>query len=225
MSSIQKIQRKKGMTYKAVLKSGQQVLKTKTFSKQSLAKQWLKHQSASIEAISAFGLCGARMKLTCLIDEFTKQYKGKDVSLIGKLEYWRRAMGDKYLLDISTNDIRIQLKDFASGKSLRSNGCRSKQKIKLVESDTKRRPSTVNRMKAALSSLFKYAIQEGLVENNPVKGIPNKPENNKRVRYLSDSECERLLEAARKSKWSRLYTLIILAITTGARKGELINLK
>lgn len=50
-------------------------------------------------------------------------------------------------------------------------------------------------------------------------------ENNKVVRYLSDGEREALLVAAKASQWDKLYLLIILAITTGARRGEMLGLR
>jgi integrase len=42
---------------------------------------------------------------------------------------------------------------------------------------------------------------------------------------LSDSERSRLFKAVRQSSWDKLYLLVLLAITTGARKGELVNLR
>ena len=42
MSSVQKIQCQSGMRYKAVLKRGDHVLKTKTFTKQQSARTWLR---------------------------------------------------------------------------------------------------------------------------------------------------------------------------------------
>jgi len=49
--------------------------------------------------------------------------------------------------------------------------------------------------------------------------------NNTRVRYLDQAERERLLAACRVAAWSRLYLLVLMAITTGARRGELLALK
>jgi integrase len=51
------------------------------------------------------------------------------------------------------------------------------------------------------------------------------PENNARIRFLSDDERSRLFKAARQSDWDKLYLLVLLAITTGARKGELLSLR
>ncbi len=225
MSSIQKIQRQSGMRYKAVLKRGDHVLKTKTFTKQQLARIWLRKMEADQETIKALGLSGARTTLSDLIDVYLGQYSGRDKSLKGKIEYWRQCLGSKYLPDISTESIRQQLKLFGSGKALRPNGSRSHTKIKMVQTNHARKPATVNRMKAALSSLFKLAIQDGLVLSNPVTGISNLPENNMRTRYLSTTELEELLLVAKSSEWDRLHLLILMGVCTGARKGNLLSLK
>jgi integrase len=42
---------------------------------------------------------------------------------------------------------------------------------------------------------------------------------------LTDEERVALLDACAKSEWRPLHTLILLAITTGGRKGELIRLE
>ena len=67
MSSIQKIQRQSGRRYKAVLKSGSRVLKTKTFTKEALAKQWLKRMQMDAEAMDALGLKGEIVYLIQMI--------------------------------------------------------------------------------------------------------------------------------------------------------------
>ena len=45
------------------------------------------------------------------------------------------------------------------------------------------------------------------------------------MRFLSDPERTRLLAACRASKWARLYAFVLLALTTGARRGELAPLR
>ena len=45
------------------------------------------------------------------------------------------------------------------------------------------------------------------------------------MRYLSEPERKALLEACQASAWDRLYLLVLLAITTGARQGELLRLR
>jgi integrase len=74
--------------------------------------------------------------------------------------------------------------------------------------------------------LFTVAVKEWrLVDRNPVREISKKKEARGRIRFLSDSERDALLEACAKSDWPALHALVLLAISTGARRGELIRLK
>jgi integrase len=45
------------------------------------------------------------------------------------------------------------------------------------------------------------------------------------VRFLNDEERARLFDACKASKYPRLYALALMAMLTGARKGELLGLR
>jgi integrase len=64
-----------------------------------------------------------------------------------------------------------------------------------------------------------------LIDRNPVSDIAKKKEGRGRTRFLTNEERDRLLAACKASEWSDLHTLVILAISTGARRGELITLQ
>lgn len=88
-------------------------------------------------------------------------------------------------------------------------------------------PATVNRYSAALGAVITWAIKRRIAPRadvHPCRTIERKAENNEKVRFLSD-ERARLLEASKLSRWPRLYLLVMLALTTGARKGELLALR
>ena len=53
-----------------------------------------------------------------------------------------------------------------------------------------------------------------------VSDIARKKEPRGRTRFLSDEERVTLLDACAKSAWPALRTLVLLAITTGARRGS-----
>src|SRR5690606_3295918 len=46
-----------------------------------------------------------------------------------------------------------------------------------------------------------------------------------RVRFLSDDERVHLLEACRSAKCPYLYAVVVLALSTGMRHGEVMNLR
>ena len=49
--------------------------------------------------------------------------------------------------------------------------------------------------------------------------------DNARIRFLSEDEQQALLAQCKQSQWQPLYLLVLLAITTGARLGELLRLR
>lgn len=121
--------------------------------------------------------------------------------------------------------IRTTLENYANGKALRGNGVDARGRAVLVHTGRKRSAGTVNRMRACLSSIFRYAIKtKGYTTDNPVRLVASLTENNKRTRFLSDDERKALVAACKASEWNKLYLLVLLALTTGARQGELLGL-
>ena len=68
-------------------------------------------------------------------------------------------------------------------------------------------------------------MNRGYIKVNPAKLVSSLPENNERTRFLSEAERTSLFKACRDSHWDKLYLIVLLAITTGARKGELNKLR
>jgi integrase len=88
-----------------------------------------------------------------------------------------------------------------------------------------RQAATVNRYLAMLSHACTLASAEWQwLERNPLQGVRRLPEPRGRVRYLSDEERTRLLEACQQSGNRFLYPAVVLALSTGARKMELLSL-
>lgn len=86
--------------------------------------------------------------------------------------------------------------------------------------------------KALLSAILDYAtlqqeddgILEQYIADNPCKRVRSLKLDNKIVRYLSDEEKPRLLKAA-KDIGGKFYLKVLMALTTGMRKGELDRLR
>lgn len=62
------------------------------------------------------------------------------------------------------------------------------------------------------------------IDENPCENLLKLKENPKKRRILTPEEEIRLLEACKSSKNPYLYCITLIAITTGARKGEILNL-
>lgn len=69
--------------------------------------------------------------------------------------------------------------------------------------------------------MLNKAIQWGKLEKTPFKAVKLLKENNKRLRYLEKEEIVRLLSRCSK----RLRPIVVLALNTGMRKGEILGLK
>jgi intergrase/recombinase len=91
--------------------------------------------------------------------------------------------------------------------------------------DEGHRATTINRKKAVLSSVYKFALSRGYVDANIVRNVVIDDDTKRRDRMLSDDERQRLIKACKESHWDKLYLLVLIAMTTGARKGELMSLR
>jgi integrase len=86
--------------------------------------------------------------------------------------------------------------------------------------------STINRYKSKLSAVFIHFIQhpdyKRLGFTNPVRkeSVSRYRENPAKDRFLDADEQAALLAACRESHWDRCYLLVLMALTTGARKGS-----
>jgi integrase len=83
-------------------------------------------------------------------------------------------------------------------------------------------PATVNRNLATLKAIYNKAIFWGRYSGiNPVKRVKFFRENNKRLRFLEKSEIVTLLDNC----VDYLKPIVIIAINTGMRKREILDLK
>jgi integrase len=88
-----------------------------------------------------------------------------------------------------------------------------------------RAPATVNRYMSTLSHALHLATVEWQwLDISPLRHLHRLSEPRGRVRYLTDAERTRLLQACQESAQPALYPLVVLALSTGARKMELLQL-
>ena len=93
--------------------------------------------------------------------------------------------------------------------------------------DKKLSPSTANKKISKLKTLFNRGIHRGYIEKNPFAFLKSLKVPRRQVRTYNDDECSRILAAAKDigEKFSMPWTLIIdLALSTGLRRGEILNL-
>jgi len=63
------------------------------------------------------------------------------------------------------------------------------------------------------------------MEDSPIKKIKRLKEDRGRTRFLNDKERERLLNACIEFENESLYLIVVIALSTGARQGEILNLR
>lgn len=89
-------------------------------------------------------------------------------------------------------------------------------------------PATVRNTLAFLSTLFSWAMREGLAPRNPCKGV-ERPAASATLDFLSQTETQTLLDglvAREGATGGRLLHLCVtMALFTGLRKGELFGLR
>lgn len=86
------------------------------------------------------------------------------------------------------------------------------------------KPASVNRIVAVLKHMFTKANEWEMVDDQvykKVRQVKLLEANNRRLRFLSKEECKSLIDACN----DHLKPIIITALNTGMRKGEILSLK
>lgn len=168
------------------------------------------------------------LTLHALIDLYMAQYEGRDITRTARLDWWRGQVGTLRLDEVNDDHLHAALEALARqpGRYYAGKDADGRPIYK-----ARRKPltgATVNRYAVAIGAVFTWAIRRRVAPKgfaHPVRGIEMQRESPGRTRFLSDDERARLLTACKASKWPRLYLLVLMALTTGARRGELLGLR
>jgi len=182
---------------------------TATFERKTDAKEWGKATEASMREGRYFPQREAKRRtLGDLVDrqlETVRTKRPHDYDRQrGLLGWWREQLGDYALAQVTPAVI-------------------AKHRDELLKV---RSPATVNRHLAALSKAFSNALREWhWIQDNPLRRVAKETEPPGRVRFLSEQEREALLTACRNSDLPELHLIVLLALTTAMRRGELLGLR
>jgi integrase len=158
-----------------------------------------------------------------VLEEVPKKRDGRMHTV--NLSWWRRKLGSTKLADITPAVLidhrsRLQREPYRRADPTRPKSEHEGGPVREYE----RSASTVNRYLAALSHVFTVARREWQwLHINPMENVGKLKEPGGRDRFLSREERMRLLKEARKDP--ALYTLVVLALSTAARAGELTGLR
>jgi integrase len=222
MASIQKLKRKTGFVYRVFIRNKGSRHISKIFKSKQLAKEFIRKVEYNVEYEFIHGISPAsqKLRLADLIVAYMDNYEGTErVTRQHEVDRWLKLIGNKYISDISKHDIRAGIAKLASGNGLRGNG-----QNKSTELPRPRANSTLNRNKLVISAVLQFACNEYDLVENVARKIRAKPVNNARMKFLSDQERVKLLSACKQSDWGSLYLIVLMAITTGARRSELLRL-
>jgi len=190
-----------------------------TFTRRTDAKHWMTQTEAAMREGRYFQAAGGKGKtLADAIERYARDILPnlKDSShRFAQLNWWKNEIGEKELKHVTTaliSECRDKLKStpFRSGKQ---------EKL--------RTDATVNRYIAALSPVLAAASNEwGWMQDNPCQKIRRGAESKGRTRFLSDDERKALLEACdQATDTPELKIIVLLALTTGGRRGEISGLR
>lgn len=214
MATIEKRVGKDGeVTYRVKIRLKGHLPESATFSRRTDAREWAQKTESDIKAGRHFGV-SKRHTLAELLDRYEEVHLPKLKSartVKAKLNWWRKAHGEKTLAAITREVIAMARDELQGTPKQRGNGPRS--------------AADVNRTLAALSSACSFAVKElGWLDRNPLELVSKPSEKKGRVRFLSEEELPRFLQQCRESSNSQLYLAVVLALTTGARQSEVMKL-
>jgi len=221
------------VAYRVQVRVKGQRAQSETFPNRKEAEQWATSIEAAIRERRHFPHAAARRtSFDALAKDYSEtllaEFGSKEKSTrIRQLGWWSKQFSGLSLAEITADRISQARDKLGAEKFTRGKPQKDRNTGQIVPpKEYKRSGATVNRYVATLSHLLSFAVKERrLLDRNPVSDISRKREPRGRTRFLSDGERGSLLDACAKSDWAALHALVLLAITTGARKGELIGLK
>ena len=215
MAYLEKRTAKDGsVTYRIQVRLKGHPIQCATFERLTDAKKWASATESAIRQGRHFEVSEAKKRT---LAELCAKYRAEVFPRLRShqtravhLDWWEAKLGAYLLADIRPA-LLLETRKALFDKETPRGGAMSQ--------------STANRSMASLSHVCSWAIKElQWMEHNPVFKIQSFKEPDGVIRFLSDEERAALLEAA-KGKSPDLHAIIILALSSGARRNELLGLR
>jgi len=216
MATITLRKQGKSISYQVKVRLKDLPARSATFARKSDAARWASATETHLREARHFrGADASEHTLSDMVARYQLEilpHKPKNTkNQRTQLQWWNTHLGRHKLTAITPGDIAK---------------CRDRLLAVPTARGKRRSPSTAVRYLATLSHAFSIAIREwGWIDDNPVRKVTKPKEPRGRVRFLDDSERARLLRACRASNCPLLYPIVVLAISTGMRRGELLHLR
>lgn len=227
MATIEKRTTADGKTaYRAKVRLRGHVPESATFERRADAKAWAAKIETDMRAGRHFG--GAKRHT---FNELAAEYDTQAAKSLRSypaqkhhLAYWRKAFGNDLLSDITLSRIKSEREKLTGEPTRYKTRATDNPETDARREMGRRSGPTVNRYLATLSACFVYGVKElQWLELNPCKNVSRASENPGRVRFLSQDELPRLLDACRPN--ADLYLAVVLSLTTGGRQSEIMTLR
>lgn len=218
MATIQTRSGKDGsIKYRALVRLNGFPEQSATFGRKTDAKLWAQKVETDLLAGRGTHIHEARRRTAVeMIERFINDIlPRKQPSYAGQLKsqltWWKAELRGLKIADVTPNVVAR---------------CRDKLAQTTTRRETVHTAASVNRHLAALSSVYTVAVREwGWADDSPVMKVSKLREPRGRVRFLSDDERERLLDVCRQSKNQYLYSIVVIALSTGMRYSEILWMK
>ena len=187
-----------------------------TFERLTDARRWVQSTEASMREGRHFKTAEAkRHTLGDLADRYISEVlptKPKNASNSKQhLVWWKSKLGAYALSDV-TPALIVK--------------CRNELLATTTRRGTKMANGTVVRYMASLSHAFSLAVKDWQwIDDSPLRKVTKPKEPRGRERFLSDTERNALLQACQASTSRFLHTAVVLALSTGMRRGEIMTLR
>lgn len=192
---------------------------SKTFDRKSDAEDWAKKTEYELKHQRVFGHAHHKSKvLSDAIDRYLAGLEdvnpGRHKGVAPLLEWWSNKIGSLKMGNLS-KDVVLQQRDKLKAMHVKGNATLPKLSN-----------ARVNRYVAALIRVLNVATDDwDWIPKNPLDGLEMLPEPTGRTRFLQSDDLAKLLQAVRDSDNRDLETIVALAITTGARRGEIERIR
>ncbi|QWD95054.1 site-specific integrase [Polynucleobacter sp. MG-Unter2-18] len=142
-----------------------------------------------------------------------------DTRLKARIRYWIEFMGEKDISEITSEDVDAGIELMARRGKLRQlpGGIWAKSGEPLAA-------GTLNRHISALGHIYKLGKSQRIIPKStisPTKGVEKAREGPGRIINLSRDQIDHIIDASRLMRWRKFTAMICVAMTSGARLGNL----
>jgi integrase len=226
MAEIRERKRKNGeISYTVIIRIKGNPIITKTFKRKTDAKEWANRTESEIrENINFPKRKAQKLTVSEIINKFIDlkldKYKPKMQKEFTKaLNWYKKEIGSLYLSSVTTAKL-VECREKLSKKNKEvptKNG-------KVITKDKTLAPATINHYMACLGTVFTYCVADlEILDINPMTKVKKVKANNARKRFLEIEEISKLLQTCLNTDYE-LFLCVLIAISTGARKSEILKL-